>query len=335
MPDWTELDRFPDATIVVDAGGRVVAANDRAATVLGVGGDAVGRDLAEAVDLRDDSGAPFAPFDPPPGGDGDEVHHLTVPAGDDRAGVDVALRRAADGSVVLTARPAAARATAESELVAALAHDLRSPLTSVKGFSRTLLRRWERFSDEQKRTMIATIEADADRVARLLRTLVEVARIDAGRVALRRAPVDVVELARTVVDQATASGRVAGRRVTVDAVAEPVPISGDEDKLEQVLFHLVDNALTYAPDGPVTITITRDQDEVRIQVADEGPGVRPDDADALFGRLVRGPDESRPGIGLGLYLVRGIIEAHGGEVWFDPDVAGGATVHVRLPAGDA
>jgi signal transduction histidine kinase len=96
---------------------------------------------------------------------------------------------------------------------------------------------------------------------------------------------------------------------------------------------LVVIALRYATDGDVTITIGAVAAGVRITVADQGPGVPAAEADRLFERFARGEGQRRPGPGLGLYLVRGLVEAHGGRVWFDADVPVGATVHVVLPTG--
>ncbi len=232
-----------------------------------------------------------------------------------------------------TGRDTGGEPPAESELVALVAHDLRSPLTSVKGFVGTLRRRWDRFSDDQKLAMLATVEADADRIAVLLRTLVEVARIDAGRVALRREPVDVAALATVVADR-LAADRDDDRTIDVDIVGTPQPARADRDKLDQVVSHLIVNALTYALDGPVTVTVAPEPGAVRLSVADTGPGIPEELHQHVFDRLARKPDEARPGLGLGLYLVRGLVDAHGGEVWIDADVDAGTTVHIRLPADE-
>ena len=95
---------------------------------------------------------------------------------------------------------------AQAQLLSTVAHELRSPLTSVKGFSATLLRRWDRFTDDQKRLMLETIEADADRVTRLIGELLDISRIDAGRLEVRRQPVDLVAVANKHVERMVASG---------------------------------------------------------------------------------------------------------------------------------
>jgi signal transduction histidine kinase len=217
-----------------------------------------------------------------------------------------------------------------------VSHEIRSPLTSVKGFTRTMLSKWDRFSDEQKRTMLETIDADADRVTRLLGELLDVSRIDAGRVQLHRRPVHVGEVVESVVDKARHRdlGQDRDLRVHVD---EDVPqVHADADKLEQVLTNLVENALRYAPEGVIRLDVTaspaeRGGEEVRVTVADEGPGIPADQQALVFQKFGRARENRQMGTGLGLYITRGLVEAHGGRLWLDPDGTGGATFHLSLP----
>ncbi len=295
-----------------------------------------GRALADAARFLDEAGDPVVlPTDPPAVG-GRYAEHLVrlQTAGPPRP---LALEGAwSDGELVLTLRNAGRRDSAvrlQGDMVATVAHEIRSPLTSVKGFTRTLLSRWDRFSDEQKLTMLATIEQDADRVTRLLTDLLEVSRIDAGRVKLNRSTVDVAALAVSVADKA----RVRSSQPQIEVICEPTAdpaatsISADRDKLEQVLTNLVDNAIQHAPGSPITLTVASFEHGVRVSVADEGPGVEPATSAQLFRKFGRGRDAARSGTGLGLFLTKGMVEAHGGRIWFDPDVEVGATVHLELP----
>lgn len=282
--------------------------------------------------------------DPDVGGDRGTVGDPGVgsdPGSDPGVGTDRTLREPrplamegcwSSGELVLTFRNAARRDAAvrrQGDVVATVAHEIRSPLTSVKGFTRTLLSRWDRFSDEEKRTMLATIEQDADRVTRLLTDLLEVSRIDAGRVRLNRSRVDVTALIRSVVDKARMRSEQPEVEVVIDGV---VPyLDADRDKIEQVLTNLLDNALVHAKGTPVTVTAATEEEILRITVADRGPGVDPAAAPQLFRKFGRGRSDNRAGTGLGLFLAKGLAEAHGGRIWFDPDVATGATIHVELP----
>ncbi len=218
-----------------------------------------------------------------------------------------------------------------SDLVATVSHEIRSPLTSVKGFTRTMLSKWDRFSDEQKRTMLETVNEDADRVTRLLTELLDVSRIDAGRVQLHRSSIDVGALVERVVDRARHRPEGLQRTIT-STLDDAVPrIHADPDKVEQMVTNLVDNALKYAPDGAVTVRLVRDGRDVELTVSDEGAGIPAEQRRFIFEKFGRGRGQRRAGTGLGLYITRGLARAHGGQVWCDSDDGEGATFHVRLP----
>lgn len=351
-PGAQALERLPHGVLIV-RDGRISFCNEQAralllSSALADRTDAtwpVGREVAATARFLDDAGEALQlPTQPPEVGDRYAEHlvHLQT-SGSPRP---LVLEGAwSDGDLVLTLRNAARRDSAvrlQGDVVATVAHEIRSPLTSVKGFTRTLLSRWDRFSDEQKLTMLATIEQDADRVTRLLTDLLEVSRIDAGRVKLQRSVVDVAALASSVADKA----RVRTSQPQIEVVIEPVDapaadpgtvdpgmrsISADRDKLEQVLTNLVDNALQHAPGSPVRIIVSPGEQQVRISVADQGPGVDPATSAGLFRKFGRGRDAARSGTGLGLFLTKGLVEAHGGRIWFDAVVEVGATVQVELP----
>ncbi|MEX1177604.1 MAG: ATP-binding protein [Nitriliruptor sp.] len=328
------LDALPEAVVVVGDDGVVTHVNDRAGVLLGLGPEAIGRQLEDVLELRDDTGTPCRLGAAPPTV-GDRLAERVlrvVHAGGERS---VALAgRWQGGRLVLTARSAGRRERLDAvrgDVVATVSHEIRSPLTSVKGFTRTLLARWDRFSDEQKRAMLETIDADADRVTRLLKELLDVSRIDAGRVQLHRSRVDVVELAAAVVAKARHHEAGEGRCVEVTAPPDMPPLLVDADKLEQVLVNLVENALGYS-EGRVEIRIEHDGEQLHVLVADEGPGVPDDQHRLIFQKFGRGRGVRRAGTGLGLYITRGLVEAHGGRVGLDPDAEVGARFHVHLPA---
>ncbi len=327
------LDALPEAVVVVDGDGRVSLLNDRAESLLGVRPGAVGRPLDAVLELRDDTGARCRVLAAPPAvGDRLAERVLHVAIGGRSRPVAVA-GRWRDGQFVLTARNAGRREQLDAvrgDVVATVSHEIRSPLTSVKGFTRTLLGRWDRFSDEQKRAMLETIDADADRVTRLLKELLDVSRIDAGRVQLRRNRVDVRRLTEAVVDKARHHEDARDRRVRVVTAGDLPPVLADADKLEQVLINLVENALGYS-DGPVEIRVSVADGELHLVVADEGPGIPRDQHRLVFQKFGRGRDVKRAGTGLGLYITKGLVEAHGGRVWFEVDTPVGCCVHVVIP----
>jgi signal transduction histidine kinase len=327
------FDALPDAVVVVGADGRVTLVNERAGFLLGLGEETVGRRLDEVLDLCDDTGGRCVlPAEPPRVGDRLAERILYVTTRDRTRAVAVA-GRWRDGRLVLTARNAGRREQLDAvhgDVVATVSHEIRSPLTSVKGFTRTLLNRWEQFSDAQKRTMLETIDEDADRVTRLLKELLDVSRIDAGRVQLRRGRVDVLALTRSVADKARHHEDAAARDVAVVAHGPVPPVLADADKLEQVLVNLVENALG-TPTVRSPCTSSWSTAVLAIEVADEGPGIPVDQHRLVFQKFGRGRDVRRAGTGLGLYITRGLVEAHGGRVWIDPDAPVGTHVHVRLP----
>ena len=336
--EFAALDLLPEAVVIVDATGRVAHVNERARGLLALSPAARGRALGEVIDLRDESGTPCIECLTPAGDVADRLaerlFQVELPDGRQRP-VAVAGRLLDDGRRVLTFRHAGRRVRVDaqrSDLVATVSHEIRSPLTSVKGFTRTLLARWDRFSDEQKRQMLMTINEDADRVTRLLTELLDVSRIDAGRVQLQRVVLDVRRVVQRVVDKAQ-HVQDEDPLVLVELPDEVGSVYADADKLEQVLTNLVENALHYAPGAPIRVAV-RDGDEgIEISVADGGAGIPADQLRSIFGKFSRGRGTKRAGTGLGLYITKGLVEAHGGRVWAESTPGEGATFHVVLPKG--
>ena len=341
--DKTAYDDLPDGVLVTDAVGMVVLLNPAAERILSTSADAVvGRDLREVLPLADEQHRDWWECTDPYGGlptrTRQPERRLQVSRGpllgrellvtaayvrdDDRA-----LQR-----VVVSLRDNRARERTDrsrADLVSTVAHELRSPLTSVKGFTATLLAKWDRFNDEQKQLMLQTVNADADRVTRLLTELLDVSRIDAGRLEMRKQVVDLAVAVQKAVD-----GRIAGGdpedRFVVNVTGELPEIWADPDKVDQVIGNLVENALRHG-EGTVTVTLSPWQDGAEVVVEDQGVGIPPDTAARVFTRFWRG-NRGR-GTGLGLYIVKGLVEAHGGSVEVGSADGGGARFRFVLPAG--
>ncbi|HYZ91697.1 MAG TPA: ATP-binding protein [Actinomycetota bacterium] len=216
------------------------------------------------------------------------------------------------------------------ELIATVSHEIRSPLTTIKGFTKTLIDRWDRLSDDTKREMLLAINADADRVTRLLTELLDVSRLEAGRLTLHRRPVDLRELAgETVDDLAERSARHVVRLVPGD----PVGVQGDPDKLRQVVTNFIENALKYTDEGTVTVTCSMQGEWGKVAVADEGPGIPTARQAVLFEKFSRHDVPGAPsGTGLGLYICKGLIEAHGGRIGVSSGDGSGSTFWFEVPA---
>ena len=341
--DKTAYDDLPDGVLVVDDAQRVVIFNPAAERLLSISADsAVGRSLADVLPLVDETGRDWWACTDPFGGLSSRSRQperaLQVAAGP-AGGRDLLVTAAyvrEDRQVtrlVICLRDAKTRERHErsrADLVSTVAHELRSPLTSVKGFTATLLAKWDRFNDEQKKLMLETVNADADRVTRLLTELLDVSRIDAGRLEMRKQVVDLPTVVRKIVAGRVASGDPETRFV-VDVNGDLPEMWLDPDKIEQVVGNLVENALRHG-DGTVTVQVRPFESGAEVTVADEGEGIPEETASRVFTRFWRG-GKRRGGTGLGLYIVKGLVEAHGGSVEVGRAPSGGAKFRFVLPAG--
>jgi signal transduction histidine kinase len=336
------LDALPDGVVIADASGCVTRMNAAARRLLRVA-NGVGGHVSEVVQLADRTGNSwFACTDPYDGlatrsGLSEQAWYLS-----DGTELLVTARMLRDGprspvrQVAVSLRSARARERLDrerSDLVATVAHELRSPLTGVKGFVATLLSKWEKLNDDQKKMMLRTVNADADRLTRLIAELLDVARIDTGRLPLYPRPLDF----RVAVSRILESVRAGtGRDIVLDARGDLPTISADPDKLAQVVTNLVDNAIRHGA-GRVTLTASAIEagapyPGVLLHVDDEGDGISPDIRSRVFTKFWK--HGTRGGSGLGMYIVHGLVDAHGGSVEIDASPAGGARVSVRWPEHD-
>ncbi|MEU1705761.1 ATP-binding protein [Streptomyces sp. NPDC005706] len=338
-------DELPDGLVTADENGRVTCFNAAAERITALRAeDALGRHLEKALPLEDLEGRRWWQLTDPYGGLAIRVRqperNLLLPGGRE---VLVSARYVRDEplgpvrGVVVSLRDTEARHRTErshAELIATVAHELRSPLTSVKGFTATLLAKWERFTDDQKRLMLETVDADADRVTRLIAELLDISRIDSGRLEVRRQPVDIGAAVGRHIQAYVAAGQQADRFLL--RVEQPLPaLWADPDKVDQVLSNLLENAVRHG-EGTVTIDVTpapspREGEETAtsVTVSDEGPGIPEESMNRVFTRFWRG--SKRGGTGLGLYIVKGIVEAHGGTITVGRAPGGGAEFRFTLP----
>ncbi|MEJ5914887.1 sensor histidine kinase [Pseudokineococcus sp. 1T1Z-3] len=347
----------PDGVVVADGEARVVVVTPEAERVLGLrAGDLLGGDIREVLPWQDTAGRRWwACTDPWEGLETRRGHRerlLVLPGGRELLVTARYVRDEPSGPVrrvVVAIRPTGHRRRAEQDhagLITTVAHELRSPLTSVKGFTSTLLRRWDRFTDEQKQLMLRTVEHDADRVTRLITELLDISRIDAGRLEVRTLPVDVGAALRGHAERAVASG-LDPDRITVEApdLGALPEVWADRDRLDQILANLVENAVRHG-EGPIRLRlgtgplaaeevdddVRADAPAVVVCVDDGGKGIAEEHIPLVFSKFWRG--ESRGGTGLGLYVVRGLVEAHGGRIVVRRSDLGGARFLLTLPTGD-
>ena len=338
-------DLLPDGLVVADEHGRVVCFNAAAERITAVpAAEALGQRLDKALPLEDLEGRRWWQVTDPYGGLAirrrQPERNLLLPGGREVLVSAQYVRTEPTGPVhrvVVSLRDTEARRRTErshAELIATVAHELRSPLTSVKGFTATLLAKWERFTDDQKRLMLETVDADADRVTRLIAELLDISRIDSGRLEVRRQPVDIGAAVGRHIQAYVAAGQTADRFLL--RIEQPLPMLwADPDKIDQVLSNLLENAVRHG-EGTVTIDVTpsaspREGEDTgtSVTVSDEGSGIPEESMNRVFTRFWRG--SKRGGTGLGLYIVKGIVEAHGGAITVGRAPGGGAEFRFTLP----
>jgi signal transduction histidine kinase len=339
-------DELPDGLVVADDTGRVVVFNHAAVRLTCIAAEeAIGKIVSDVLPFRDDDSRDWWLCVDPYSGLATRTRHperslfltdgteLLVSVGYVRDGRSGPVRR-----LVITLRGAQQRARLErsrAELVSTVAHELRSPLTSVKGFTATLLAKWGKFTDDQKRVMLETVNADADRVTRLITELLDVSRIESGRMEVHRQLVDVPDRARKIIAGRVAAGEPEDR---FRLEAEPgLPETWlDADKIDQILGNLVENAVRHGA-GIVSVVAQRastgsdQQEAIAVSVRDQGEGIPPEVAHRVFRQFWRG--KRRGGTGLGLYIVKGLVESLGGDITVGRAPGGGAEFRFIVPAG--
>ncbi len=213
----------------------------------------------------------------------------------------------------------------QQEFLAMASHELRHPVTAIKGYAQLMLRR-----DIYTERSVETILEQAERLERLIDDLMMAAQIEARRLDLRLVETDLVAEARAAVQQILSTDRP----IHLEAVDEPVPVLVDQQRFGQVLTNLLSNAAKYSPAGSeIWVRVARGDGEASIEVSDRGAGIPADALPHLFSRFFRVEATSggAKGLGLGLYISRQLVEAHGGRIGVESEPGVGSTFTVRLP----
>ncbi|MBI3974166.1 MAG: sensor histidine kinase [Chloroflexi bacterium] len=218
-----------------------------------------------------------------------------------------------------------------SEFVAVAAHELRTPVAAAKSYAELLLRDETVLSPAIRRQALTRLDAVCERLARLVRSLLGASRIQAGRLEVRREPVDICSLVARVAEEF--STYAAGHEVIVSIPDGFNALAiGDAERIEDVLVNLLSNAVKYSPEG-ATIQVrlfANEADDVEVEVVDQGPGVPREEQGAVFERFRRGHGIAASGVGLGLYISRAYVQAMGGEIGVRSTPGQGATFWIRL-----
>jgi len=220
-----------------------------------------------------------------------------------------------------------------ADFVSLVSHELRSPMAAVIGAARTLEGRWRELTPEQRDSFLALIGDETNRLAELISDVLDTSRIDAGTFTFSFGAVDVGDLIREVV----AASQVGQDelRITAEVSGSLPQLRGDRKRLRQVLQNLVDNAIKYSGSGgEIRVQANAVDGSMRVDVSDDGPGVPFGDERVIFEKFGRASgSRGKPGTGLGLFISRSIVEAHGGSLELDRQPARGATFVLELPIG--
>jgi len=221
----------------------------------------------------------------------------------------------------------------KSDFVATISHELRTPMAAVYGAAETLLRRDIALGSEQGRALLEMIARQAQRLAQITEDVLLTRNLDRGDVQLERRPVDVAELVRATV-AALESQLPEPVPVDVDIEADAALVSGDSDRIQQVLMNLLDNAFKYGGKSRVAVRVENANGSVRVSVGDSGPGILPADAERIFEKFFRADPQltyAPGGTGLGLYISRELAQRMGGSLGVTSSPGAGATFVLELP----
>lgn len=218
------------------------------------------------------------------------------------------------------------------DLVANVSHELKTPISALRAHLENLLDGVERADPETLQVMLA----QSERLSRLVEQLLDLSRLESGDVPLRVRPVALAPLAAQVLSEIEVARPEAGVALEQRVPGELPPVPADRERIHQVLFNLVDNAVRFTPPGGrVTVSARADGDRVRVWVRDTGVGIPPEHLPRLFERFYRAdPARARGdgGTGIGLAICRSVVEAHGGRIWAESRPGGGSTFTFELPA---
>jgi PAS domain S-box-containing protein len=221
----------------------------------------------------------------------------------------------------------------KDEFLSIASHELRTPLTSLKALTQLTKRQLER-AEVPMAGHLARMERSLVRMQQLIDDLLDVSRIQAGKLAIRPEPCQLQALCQQVVEEL---GATTARELLFDAPEQPIEVEVDVDRISQVLTNLLSNALKYSPpEYPVTLTLRQEGDKALFAVRDEGSGIPAEELPHIFDRFYRVPgvevkSGSTVGLGLGLYICREIVERHGGHIWAESTPGLGSTFSVSLP----
>jgi two-component system sensor histidine kinase KdpD len=223
----------------------------------------------------------------------------------------------------------------QNALLNSISHDLRTPLVSITGALTSLDEQSNSLNEEHRKSLIITAREEADRLNRLVGNLLSMTRIESGAIKLHSEPGDIQDVIGTALEHL--GKRIANRKVQVDVPMDFPLVPMDFTLMVQVLVNVLENAVKYSPEYcPIEVSAELDDGKARIKIADQGEGIPPEDLTRIFDKFYRVQrPESVSGTGLGLSISKGIVEAHGGQIYAHGRDGGGAVITVELPLQSA
>ena len=340
------VNTIQEVVFVLDSAGTIVQTNPMGARMIErAGGGTTLAERMELVEFRDELGR-LIPADRTGGRrslSGEivrgEINHLVFKRTGERRSYRITTAPMRDGDRIHSVVVVLADVTEEvafdrlkSEVLAALAHEFKTPVAVVKGYAQHMSKRPD--TSPAGRPMLAAIERASNRLERLIDDLVEVSSISLGRLVLQRQPVDLTVMIRSVERWAA---QAATRHRLVVNTPEAVAVSADLPRLELAVRRLVDNAIRYSPPGDVEINVATSDKDVVISVRDRGIGIPEDQQSRIFELFFRahaGTSHDVGGLGIGLFMAREITIRHGGAMWFESEEGRGSTFYMRLPRAE-
>jgi len=226
---------------------------------------------------------------------------------------------------------------AKSDFVSTVSHELRTPLTSIKAYTATLLREDVDFNPQTQREFLRIIEEETDRLTRLISDLLDVSRIESGKMELKVRRFDFLELLKIVLEKVMSQTDI--HTLRTELPEDLPPVEADPDKIEQVLLNLLGNAVKYSPQGgEIEVVVREYPGKLECAIRDHGVGIPREHLGRIFEKFSRVDNRATRGIGgtgLGLYITRSIVEAHGGTIWAESAPGQGSVFHFTLPLASA
>ncbi|MBC7228308.1 MAG: GAF domain-containing protein, partial [Thermoflexales bacterium] len=344
------LDGVADGVLFADASGRIVLFNPAAERLLEIPRQqAIGRSIREMLGLYGVEGRKWLealedwaahPADRTPGEFvaerlqlGDRivsVHAAPVIRGTEYLGTVSVFRD-------ITAEVEADRA--KSEFISTVSHELRTPMTSIKGYADLLMLGMAGPLDEQQKHFIGIIRNNAERMVALVSDLLDISRIESGRVQLDLRAVHIHEVVEQVAYTLQGRAQSKGLTLQVNVPADLPPVWGDSNRVAQILTNLISNAIQYTPPGgKVAVSAHLNGDMLEVSVSDTGIGISKENQRKIFDRFFRADDplvQETPGTGLGLPITASLVQMHGGQIWVESELGEGSTFTFTLPLATA